>query len=107
MTMRDEDKPFLTTKNGWSMQIVPRNAAGWRAFALWLVLAGLITGAYLLIMEGGLDTQNGGDMALVTVAFVIAMTIWAVAMSRWMYSRSEVIDVRKVVDERRRQSRKP
>ena len=104
--MRQEDKPFITTKNGWSMQIVPRTAAGWRAFALWLVLAGLITGAYLWVIGDG-DTQDGGDSALVTIVFIIAMTVWGVAMSRWMYVRSEVIDVRKVAEERRRQSRKP
>ena len=104
--MREEDKPFITTKNGWSMQIVPRNAAGWRAFALWLVAAGVITGVYLWISAGGDDADRGREL-MTTLLFVVAMTLWGAAMTRWMYVRSEVIDVRKVAEERRRQQRKP
>ncbi len=100
--MPEEEKPFLAVKNGWSMQITPRSAAGWRALGLWLVAAGLLTCAFVWVVSGAGDDRDRSGALVATALFVLAMTGWAAAMIRWMYARSEVIDVRKLADQQRR-----
>lgn len=35
--MNGEDKPFICYRGGGGIKITPCNAAGWRAFGLWMV----------------------------------------------------------------------
>lgn len=104
--MRDDEKPFVCTRNGASFNIMPRNAAGWRYTGLWTIPALIIGGTYAWIMEDAAgDTRFA---AIATVGFVILLLAWAAAMVRWMYVRSEVIDVAKLLgDERTRSRRRP
>lgn len=96
--MRDEDKPFVCYKQGWSIKIVPRGAAGWRAFGLWMAVLTILLAAFLFAMARLDDTR--AQIAAI-VSFVIATLIWAVAMIRWMKARSEVIDLAELLDLKR------
>lgn len=101
--MRDEDKPFVCYNQGWSMKIVPRGAAGWRLFGLWMVSLGLLVGLFLAVLSIGLSP--GGEIVAVVV-FLAATLVWTVAMIRWMLARSEVIDVARLIELKRAQDRK-
>ena len=89
--MRDEDKPFVCYKHGgWSMKIVPRNAAGWRATALWTL--GLLP--TIGLFTAFLATEPGLAWEIAAVAILLLATlVWVVAMIRWMKARSEVVDM--------------
>ena len=98
--MRDEDKPFVCYKQGWSMKIVPRNAAGWRAFWLWILLLVPLIGIFIATLA----TEPGETLELVFVALFLALTgIWVFAMIRWMLARSEVVDLAKLMELKRRE----
>lgn len=101
--MRDEDKPFVCTRSGASFNIMPRNAQGWFYTVLWLIPALAIGLGFGWLMEGAADNQR--ETVVAVGGFVLLMTVWAVAMARWMYLRSEVIDVRKLTEDKRRRDR--
>lgn len=104
--MRDEDKPFVCTRGSVSFNIMPRNAVGWLYTVLWLIPALALGLGFGWLMEG--QPEAPADTALAVGGFLVVMAIWAVAMTRWMYVRSEVIDLRKLTeDQRRRARRKP
>lgn len=90
--MRDEDKPFVCVRGGVSFNITPRNAKGWLYTALWLAPALVLALAFAWIMDG--DPGEQRDTVMAVVGFILLMTTWAVAMARWMYVRSHVIDLR-------------
>lgn len=91
MEMRDEDKPFICYRQGrWRMKIVPRNAAGWRAFTLWMIGFFIIAGLFIFLMSRDLTT--GGVIAALIV-YLTGTAIWAVTMIRWMKARSEIVDL--------------
>lgn len=98
--MRDEEKPFVCTKNGISFNIMPRNRAGWFYLSLWILLALVLALLFGWVMEGAEVTSLASIMVI--VAFALAMTVWAVAIGRWMYVRSEIIDVRELTEKKRR-----
>lgn len=101
--MREEEKPFVCVKGKGSFNITPRNATGWLYTAMWLVPALALALGFAWLMEGGDGDQQDSVIAL--VGFILIMTLWAVAMTRWMYVRSEVIDLRKLTDDERRRGR--
>lgn len=106
--MRDEDKPFLTTKGPGRLSIAPRNRAGWIYTGLWMLPLAAISSLFVWIVgDSGDDTEFG---VIATVGFVIVTIAWSLMMARWMYVRSEVIDVAELLREKRerdRERRKP
>lgn len=101
--MRDEDKPFVCTRGAVSFNIMPRNATGWIYTVLWLIPAIALAFGFSWLMEGQPDAP--ADTALAVGGFIFVLAIWAVAMTRWMYLRSEVIDLRKLPHDKRRGGR--
>lgn len=101
--MRDEDKPFVCTRGSVSFNIMPRNATGWIYTVLWLIPAIAMGLGLSWVMEG--QTDAPADTALAVGGFIVVMAIWAVAMTRWMYLRSEVIDLRKLTQDKQRRDR--
>lgn len=92
--MRDQDKPFICYKKGWTVEITPRNAAGWRALGLWLLPLFALTGLFVWILARGerlgLDTS---DLLLIAIlGFLPAVAVWAITMIRWMVARAEIIE---------------
>ena len=64
--MRDEDKPFICTRKGrWTMQISPRNRAGWLWLTLWVV-------AFLGLAHGVVRLASAalGEGSAATIAIV-------------------------------------
>lgn len=101
--MRDEDKPFTCTRNGASFHIMPRNRTGWIYLGLWLIPALALGLTFEWVMAGG---QGGTrETVIATVGFVLLLAVWVAAMIRWMYVRSEIIDVRKLTEEKRKRDR--
>ncbi|MFA9201243.1 MAG: hypothetical protein ACEQR8_08680 [Cypionkella sp.] len=92
--MRDEDKPFVCYKQGWNIRIVPRNAAGWRASGLWVLGYLPLLGLFI----GFLASEPGPTWEIAALAAFLAATFaWVIAMIRWMYRRSEVVDVEELL----------
>lgn len=91
------EKPFIAYRNGWMLSIQPRNAAGWKAFALWMLPLLAIIG--LAVYLGALLERSGmseAKAALIIIPSILVPTgIWAFAMVRWMMARADIIDVGK------------
>ena len=100
--MRDEDKPFICYKSGWSMKIVPRNAAGWWRLFAWLGTLAPLVGAYIWWMSREHSPERVG---LVTVAYGAALVGWSIAMIVWMKARSEIVDMNELLDLKRERDR--
>lgn len=96
--MRDDEKHFICYRQGWSMKIVPRNAAGWRAFGLWMAGFGLMLAAFLASLAA---MREESALIAATVGFVALTLIWTVAMLRWMMARSEVVDLKELLEIKR------
>lgn len=103
--MRDEDKPFVCYKQGWNIKITPRNAEGWRLFAIWMVPFFAATGvfAWISFQAEKLGWSEASILLLACLGFLPATLIWAVAMIRWMMERSEIIDVNGLIEIKREQ----
>lgn len=88
--MREKDKPFICHRRGrWMINIMPRNAEGWRLLGLWMLPFALLAGGHMALVAA---TPATGDLvAWITAAFVVLALILALAMIRWMLERSEVI----------------
>lgn len=103
--MRDEDKPFVCYKQGWNIKITPRNAEGWRLFAIWMVPFFAGTGAFIWISAAA-EKHGWSEASILSFAllgFLPATLLWAVAMIRWMWARSEIIDVNGLIEIKRQQ----
>lgn len=103
--MRDEDKPFICYKQGWNMKIVPRGAEGWRLFALWMMPLFAGTGLFVWMSfqaeKHGWSENSIGLIAF--LGFLPATLLWAITMIRWMWMRSEIIDVDGLIELKREQ----
>jgi hypothetical protein len=89
--MRDADKPFIAYRQGrWGLKIVPRGAAGWWAFILWML--SLVPVAVLFIVGISREPEGAALIALIG-GYVAALVIWGVVMVRWMLARSEVVQI--------------
>ena len=92
------------------MKITPRNTAGWWAFTGWLLALVPIHIAYFYLMGSDPGTRR---TVICTAIFVLAMAIWGIAMTLWMKARSEIIDIRELLeikqerDRRRARGRSP
>lgn len=104
--MTDKDKPFICYKSGLNLKITPRNAAGWRSFAVWMAAILGLTGGFVVLVTRPL-TQ--AQVIYATAGFTILILALSVAMIRWMYVRSEVVDMNELLElkrERERQTRR-
>lgn len=101
--MREKDKPFICYKWGWSMKIVPRNAAGWRMFGLWMVSLVPLVVAFTAAMATELGPQAE---IVIVIAFLAATAVWAVAMIRWMLARSEIVRLDELLELKRERDRR-
>lgn len=93
--MRDEEKPFVYYKSGSGVKISPRNAAGWWAFAVWMLALFCATGAFVWVSivadEAGWDDRI--ILLFLTLPFLLVTGVWALVMFRYMKARSEIVDV--------------
>lgn len=89
--MAEQDKPFTCYKSGWNLKIAPRNAAGWWAMALWMVLLAGPTALFVWLIT---RQPNNGQIAAYVTGYMLFTVLWSLAMLRWMYLNSEVIDVK-------------
>lgn len=110
--MRDEDKPFICYKQGWNIKIMPRNAAGWRAFGYWMA-ALLAPTMLLVIIAFRLDDSPKESIVLwATIPMLLLTGGIAIAMIRWMKARSEIVDVdglmeiKRTMDRQRKSNRR-
>lgn len=107
--MRDKDKPFIWIKSASGIKISPRNALGWKLMGWWMAAMLVLAGLFILAMSGH---PRSTTAIAYTVAFLIATTVWAIAMIRWMMARSEVINLDELIalkrqqDEARQRSRR-
>jgi len=92
--MTEQDKPFVCYKSGWNLKIMPRNAAGWAALALWLLLLAGPTGLFIWLMS---RQPSEAQMTAYVTGYVLLTLGWSLAMLRWMYLRSEVIDMNELL----------
>ena len=100
--MRDEDQPFILYKSGFGFRIVPRNAAGYRATFVWLALLAPIVGAFAYVMS---HVEDGTTHAVATGAYIAAMLAWSILGIRFMKARSEVVDMRELLELKRERDR--
>lgn len=107
--MRDEDKPFICyQQNKYLFQITPRNAAGWRAFALWMLPFMAATAGFVAIVAV-MDEKGASATTInltMTVPFLIGTLIWSIAMIRWMKARSQIIDANALAQFKQEQERR-
>lgn len=87
--MAEQDKMFICYKGGGGIKITPANAAGWRAFGIWMSAFGLATLVFVLVVT---KLHSARAITSITVGFTILVLLWAVTMIRWMMNRSEVVD---------------
>ena len=93
--MRDDEKPFVYYKSGSGVKISPRNAAGWRAFAVWMLALFCATGAFVWVSIVA-DEAGWNDriiLLFLTLPFLLVTGVWALVMFRYMKARSEIVDV--------------
>lgn len=87
--MSRTEKPFVAYRSGrWGLTIVPRTAAGWRAFLVWMATLAPLTGAFAWFASA---EQKGPVLWFGVAAYLIALTGWSVCMVRWMLARSEIV----------------
>jgi hypothetical protein len=93
--MAEQDKPFVCYKSGWSLKIAPRNAAGWRGLLLWMLVLALLTAPFVWLMARQL---NHAQITAYVTGYVLLTIGWSLAMLRWMYLNSEVIDLHELLN---------
>jgi hypothetical protein len=93
--MRDDEKPFVYYKSGSGVKISPRNAAGWRAFAVWMLALFCATGVFVwvTIIADEVGWDDSSVLLFLTLPFLLVTGVWALAMFRYMKARSEIVDV--------------
>jgi len=89
--MCDEDKPYVALRNGWMVQITPRNAAGWRGLGAWLLPFLVLAGVFTAVVSREL-----GDTVLfaLTGLFLLVTVGLCTQMIRWMLARAEIVDLK-------------
>lgn len=92
--MSNEEKPFVCVKGGAVFNITPRNRAGWIYLLLWTAPILAAAACYEWAMER-IEPEGANQIAALAV-LVVGLLLWSAAMIRWMYVRSEVIDLREV-----------
>lgn len=93
--MSEAGKDFIAYRQGrWGLKIVPRNAAGWRATIIWMLMLAPPTGLFSWAMA---DEPTGIKLAAILIVYLLTTAIWTVGGLRWMWARSEVIDVEQML----------
>ena len=92
--MAEQDKPFVCYKSGWNLKITPRNAAGWRALLVWMLALVLLTAPFVWLMA---RQPSEAQVAAYVAGYVLLTVGWSLAMLRWMYLNSEVIDINELL----------
>lgn len=78
--MSEPEKMFVAYRAGrWSLSTIPRTAAGWRAFAGWMLMLAPITA--LFIWFAGTEPE-GVALWLALAAYVALIILWAISMVR-------------------------
>jgi hypothetical protein len=93
--MTEKEKPFVYTKSGLGFTISPRNAAGWRAFAVWMAAYSGATGVFFWanIVANGAGWSDSKILLLLALPYLFVTAVWSFAMIRYMKARSEIVDV--------------
>ena len=106
--MRDEDKPFIYYKSGSGVKISPRNAAGWRTFAVWMIAFFGATGVFVwtTAVAENAGWSDGKILLFLTLPFLLVTALWAFAMIRYMKARSEIVDMDSLIQLKREQDAK-
>lgn len=106
--MRDEDKPFIYYKSGSGVKISPRNAAGWRAFAVWMIAFFGATGVFVwtTAVAENAGWSDSKILLFLTLPFLLVTALWAFAMIRYMKARSEIVDMDSLIQLKREQDAK-
>lgn len=100
---RTDEKPFIMFRRGrFLFNITPRNAAGWRQFAAWMVLLAAMTGAFMVYVEGKGDQS---ETWWATGIYLVTIGVWSAAMIRWMRARAEVVDIEALLREQGKRRR--
>ena len=92
--MAEQDKPFICYKSGWNLKIMPRNAAGWGALLMWLVVLAIPTALFVLLLT---RQHSDAQIAAYVTGYVLLTVGWSLAMLRWMYLHSEVVDMNELL----------
>lgn len=92
--MAEQDKPFICYKSGWNLKFMPRNAVGWWALLLWLVALAIPTALFVLLLT---RQHSDAQIAAYVTGYVLLTVGWSLAMLRWMYLRSEVVDMNELL----------
>lgn len=102
--MRDEDKPFILYQSSpWNFKIVPRGAAGWRQFGVWMALSLAMTGVFVWF---AVRHPEGPVHFAGLAAYLLALLVWMIGGIRWMKARAEVVDVQALLQQKRDNERK-
>jgi hypothetical protein len=106
--VRDEDKPFIYYKSGSGVKISPRNAAGWRAFAVWMIAFFGATGVFVwtTAVAENAGWSDSKILLFLTLPFLLVTALWAFAMIRYMKARSEIVDMDSLIQLKREQDAK-
>lgn len=89
--MRDKERPFVMYRRGsGSFTIVPRGAAGWFQFAVWLALLGPLV---VWFAEHAETDPDGADFYILVFLFCAGVLGWLIAGLWWMTARAKVVDV--------------
>lgn len=102
--MRDRRKPFVFYRRGaGSFSIVPRGAAGWGQFAVWIaLLAALVT----WFVDHARANARGPAFFEGLGLFGAGLLAWFVGGIWWMLARAEVVDMAELTRDRQRRARK-
>jgi uncharacterized membrane protein YccC len=73
---------------------VPRSGFGCWSLGAWLALLGAFTGLFVWVV---VSKPPPGQLAASIVIFTLLTLAWSLAMIRWMYLRSEVIDMNELL----------
>lgn len=101
--MEDDDKPYICIRNGWAMQITPRNRQGWLGLLAWLAVLSLFTAIFVAVVATGLSAPA---MIAANVVFLLVCAAWAVVMIRWMMARSIIVSSEDIAQFKREQRRR-
>lgn len=92
--MTEQDKPFVCYKNGWNLKILPRGLAGWRALLLWLLVLAVLSTPFVWLMA---RQPSNAQLTAYVMGYVLLTVGWSLAMLRWAYLNSEVIDMNELL----------
>lgn len=89
VAMSTQDTLFVCHRRGWRFYCQPRGKAGWLALLAWTLplLPFSLVFAWLLL-------RLPESIVVIAVAFTLMMLLWTAAMTFWIASRSEMVDLR-------------